>query len=48
MHSKFYLIPDSCQWIWMESLQVKTKGPSPWHPAYGINCVIFIFISYMF
>ena len=24
--------------------KVKTKGPSPWHPAYGINYVIFEFI----
>ena len=26
------------------SVKVKTKGPSPRHPAYGINCVTFEFI----
>ena len=47
MHSNFYLIPDSCKLIWMESslsVKVKTKGPSPSYPAYGINCVTFEFI----
>ena len=27
-----------------QSLKVKTKGLSPWHPAYVINYVFFEFI----